>query len=34
MCAYVKGSTRDLAARERVIARIARAAFDSWPMLA
>ncbi len=27
---YVKGSTRDAAARERVIARIAKAAFDSW----
>jgi beta-lactamase class A len=27
---YVKGSTRDQATRERVIARIAKAAFDSW----
>ena len=27
---YFKGSTRDLAARERVIAKIARAAFDRW----
>jgi beta-lactamase class A len=27
---YVKGSTASLADRERIIARIARAAFDSW----
>jgi beta-lactamase class A len=27
---YVKGSTRDLAAREMAIARIERTAFDSW----
>jgi len=27
---YVKGSTRDQATRERVIARIAKAAYDSW----
>jgi beta-lactamase class A len=27
---YVKGSTRDQDAREKVIARIAKAAFDSW----
>jgi len=26
----VKGSTRDLPAREMVVARIAKAAFDSW----
>ena len=31
---YVKGCTRDLDARERVIARIASAAFDSWRDLA
>ena len=31
---YVKGSTRNLAARELVIARIAKAAFDSWANLA
>jgi beta-lactamase class A len=31
---YVKGSTRNVAARELVIARIARAAFDSWATLA
>ncbi|MCX6632256.1 MAG: class A beta-lactamase [Candidatus Solibacter sp.] len=31
---YVKGSTRDQATRERVIARIAKAAFDSWSNLA
>jgi beta-lactamase class A len=31
---YVKGSTGDLAARERVIARIAKAAFDSAASLA
>ena len=30
LAVYVKGSARDLAAREMVIARIARAAFDSW----
>jgi beta-lactamase class A len=30
---YVKGSTRDLAARESVIAKIAEAAFDSWSSL-
>jgi beta-lactamase class A len=30
LAVYVKGSTRDLAAREMVIARIAKAAFDSW----
>jgi beta-lactamase class A len=29
---YVKGSTRDAATRERVIARIARAAFDAVPL--
>jgi beta-lactamase class A len=27
---YIKGSTRDSAARDRIIARIARAAFDAW----
>jgi beta-lactamase class A len=27
---YLKGSTRDLETRERIIARIARATFDSW----
>ena len=27
---YLKGSTRDLAAREMAIARIAKAAFDAW----
>jgi len=31
---FVKGSTRNLAARELVIARIAKAAFDSWANLA
>ena len=31
---YVKGSTGSLAARELVIARIAKAAFDSWANLA
>ena len=31
---YVKGSTRNQAARELVIARIAKAAFDSWATLA
>ena len=30
---YVKGSTRNQAARELVIARIAKAAFDSWANL-
>jgi beta-lactamase class A len=30
LAVYVKGSARDLAAREMVIARIAKAAFDSW----
>jgi hypothetical protein len=29
LAVYVKGSSRDLAAREMVIARIAKAAFDS-----
>lgn len=33
MAVYVKGSTRDQATRERVIARIAKAAFDSWSNL-
>ena len=27
---YVKGSTRDQDTRDRIIARIAKAAFDSW----
>jgi beta-lactamase class A len=27
---YVRGSTRDQETRERIIARIAKAAFDSW----
>jgi beta-lactamase class A len=27
---YVKGSTRELESRERVIARMAKAAFDLW----
>jgi beta-lactamase class A len=27
---YLKGSTRDLPARETVVARIAKAAFDNW----
>ena len=31
---YVKGSRGNLAARELVIARIAKAAFDSWSTLA
>jgi beta-lactamase class A len=31
LAVYVKGSTRDLAAREMIIARIAKVAFDSWP---
>ena len=30
---YLKGSTESLAARERMIARIAKAAFDSWANL-
>jgi beta-lactamase class A len=30
LAVYVKGSTRDLAAREMTIARIAKAAFDAW----
>jgi beta-lactamase class A len=30
MAVYIKGSTRDLATRERVIARMAKAAYDHW----
>ena len=30
---YVKGSTRDQDTRDRIIARIAKAAFDSWMLL-
>jgi beta-lactamase class A len=30
MAVYIKGSTRDSNARDRIIARIARAAFDAW----
>jgi beta-lactamase class A len=31
---YLKGSTRNQAAREQVIARVAKAAFESWAILA
>jgi hypothetical protein len=30
LAVYLKGSTRDLAAREAAIARIAKATFDAW----
>ena len=30
MAVYIKASTRDEAARDRVIARLARAAYDYW----
>jgi len=31
LAVYLKGSTRDLPAREMIIARIAKAAFEAWP---